>query len=358
MEDSEDDDAVVDFTDHVFLDAEAMSTLNAISAGSRPPSNGGKSHLYIIECSANGIPDWEVVQPYSAYRSLHSMMKKIPQFKEVLPPMPGKHYFKGSSNETVVQEREVALVPVLEAFLQARHDAEVGSSIIAFLRGMLLPGDLKIRGEYREPARVSTHRQDSELMRDFMRTFVSGNSIFLSSETAPPLVPMLPSQDVCDLVAGGGDFSAKVTASVDNFSEQLREACLPYCLEVDDATILRLVEGITVSSVLSFVHQVGVVPPVVHQPKYVVVLGPSGIRLSLWGFVGDPVVGEDPAFKHTPLCVRVDSQDLTRVALDMLWGYVVYPKPSADMQDCIEELAWRRGTRDSEVFRTNTRERS
>ena len=86
---------------------------------------------------------------------------------------------------------------------------------------------------------------------------------------------------------------------------------------MEGGTLERLARRMTVAYVLGFVQQ-GELPPAMHQPKYVIAVGPlqsvseccavGPIRLVTWGFVGGPVSGEHPDRKHTPFCVRIESQ--------------------------------------------------
>ena len=99
----------------------------------------------------------------------------------------------------------------------------------------------------------------------------------------------------------------------------------------------RLRDRMTVSSVLSFVQAMEIAPCAMHQPTYVVHIDPGMVHLVIYGFVGGPVGGSDPSKKHTPYCVRVDSQDLSVTDAEAVWSYTVIPTHAPAMEDCIEE---------------------
>jgi len=242
-----------------------------------------------------------------------------------------------------VKEREVGLIPVAEYFVRilVGGDRDFETSILNFFCISPIPGQLKETGTCAEPDMGTDN--DDELKRDFMRTWLSGRGIYVSHGGPGPsamMEPLLPDPEVLLTLRGGNVNAERVEGAMSDFKAQLSAVYKRVYPEMSfvDGTEERLRDRMTVSSILSFVQAMAIVPCAMHQPTYVIHLGPEEVKLVLYGFVGGPVGGLDPSKKHTPYCVRISTQDLSKLDPAPIWNYVVLPTYAPLMDDCIEVL--------------------
>jgi len=107
--------------------------------------------------------------------------------------------------------------------------------------------------------------------------------------------------------------------------------------ELDVGVCERLARRMTVDAALSFAMQMGIMPPSLYQPMYLITVGDVGVYLTIYAFVGGPAEGDRPDRKHTPNYLKIVTQNLASADEKPEWVYQTFKTKLKTTRECIDE---------------------
>ena len=93
----------------------------------------------------------------------------------------------------------------------------------------------------------------------------------------------------------------------------------------------------TAGLLFDFCMAMGVMPPTLYQPTYLITAGEVGVYLSIFAFVGDQPKGDRPDTKHTPHYIKIVTQNLAQADAPAEWVYSVYDTEHKLARACVDE---------------------
>mmetsp|Transcript_14888 Transcript_14888/g.27935 ORF Transcript_14888/g.27935 Transcript_14888/m.27935 type:complete len:443 (+) Transcript_14888:31-1359(+) len=180
-----------------------------------------------------------------------------------------------------------------------------------------------------------------ECLRDLGRTMQGGSILVLGRRRLYPVRPEHPSVGEVSTASCNAALDALANAICQELIDQgygldqdgvatellLRRGTLGVAADFDDAVDLdhvrrhkineealrRMAEecavNLSVSPGMQLVVERGL-PPVLHQPTFVICIGGGQVRVLTFAFVGEPVTGDRPDRKRTPFAIRLATDEL------------------------------------------------
>mmetsp|Transcript_48782 Transcript_48782/g.136527 ORF Transcript_48782/g.136527 Transcript_48782/m.136527 type:complete len:382 (-) Transcript_48782:124-1269(-) len=154
-----------------------------------------------------------------------------------------------------------------------------------------------------------------ERERDFTRSLHGGSIALLTAVEFEELWPAAPQATPLSTMSDD-----MMREAIKSFHEQLLEAAEEVNLSVDEQQKLagmiesgRVFANLTVGPAVDFLVHAGL-PPRILQPRFVVILSPGSLRVATLGFVGEPIIGDQPEEQRTPFLARLLTQNLFEAA--------------------------------------------
>eukprot|EP00122_Pirum_gemmata_P019752 Pgem_evm1s18481 len=166
-----------------------------------------------------------------------------------------------------------------------------------------LPGTLKSEGITKNL--VSDFPAIKEAKRDFQRNLV-GNSLFLYTQSSGKLCEIRSEKQIKTAIENEADGKFKYILNDDNSEEEEEEEDN----KEDEKNKIKtnftfLQRNITVTPALNVAVNHGIMPSF-QQPRFVIVVGKTGLFVLTYAFIGSPISGEQ-LHKYTPFCLRLQT---------------------------------------------------